>query len=231
MIVGHPHPPAVVGRRAGQGEVAAERDERAGPGRREHRGGGAIGRQGLGCGPEVELDSGGHPDGPSPLVDVHRLPAGHHGDAHSSGASSRQRLVVTVIPERAHDAAERGIDVAVSYAGGPQSRLHGIEEKIADRDSGAAGPGQPGDLGVVAKARAGPVKVRQHVLHHALRGLERRALCHPDHGGAPPHREAGKPGCHCRRAAAQEPPDTGPGCGLGDAGCAGALWPWSDGAL
>ena len=60
VAVGQEHDPAAVGRRAGDGQVAAEAHQHADAGGGMGRLGGAVGAPGLGRGAEVELDARGH---------------------------------------------------------------------------------------------------------------------------------------------------------------------------
>ena len=166
MVVGDPHAPAVGGRRAGDGDVAAEADEHAAarpP--RWARSRGAVGGQRLGGRAEVEADAASEPDRPGARGRPDRPPAGDRANATPSAPRRRPRRGRA--PPRRSRGRSRARSAPAPTVGSTSpsvSRAARSASSTASSSSGltatvdAGGCVQRRQLGVVAEAAARQVE-------------------------------------------------------------------------
>ena len=157
MVVGDPDRPALGGRRARDGDVAAEVDEHGrAPGRRGGRRGRAIGGQRLRGGAEVQAHASRDPHHAARRIDRHRPPARHPGGDEPGRpvADGREVPVVAGEDERL---ADRGIDDPAGQRGGAQRDRDRLEQPRPGADRTAGTGVEAGELGIGAEAAAGEV--------------------------------------------------------------------------
>ena len=174
VVVGDTQGPAVAGGRTGDGQITAEGHEHAGAAGLLDEARAAVGGIGLGDRSQVELDPGREGHGAAPAVELDAPPAGGGNDAdagtRAAGAHERE---VAIPAERAHRAADGGIDVAAGRGGRSERDGKHVAEERADRDRPPGRAVQPGELGVVAEAAAGEIE-RPQLVGHERSGLVER---------------------------------------------------------
>ena len=181
----------------------------------------------LAVAPRSSVTPAPSPTVPRAGVGPDRPPSGHGGEGHrpdrprqsqAPGRGHRSPAQVTVVAERDQRLAQGRVDVAVGQLGGAHGGGDRLESSGPTAHRAAGGAVERRQLGVVAKARAGPVE-RLHGRAGPPRPPPRAASgVGADHDGrASERREAGLVG--------QEPPDTAPppaGAGCGATGWAPA---------
>jgi hypothetical protein len=197
-----PHRPAAGWRLPRGGQVAAQADQHPAAGGPVRTRGGPVGAERLGGRAEVQPHAPGHADAPSAAVEVDLPPPGHGGHPHQRRAGRRDSGEIAVVAEHPDRLADRGVDVALREARGPQGDLERLEQDAADRDCAPAGVVDHGQLGVLAEAAARPVDLGHLRGHRQAGGPEAVPVGRQDHGAAAQRREARASG-----PVHQEPPE------------------------
>src|SRR6266487_3922610 len=109
---------------------------------------------------------------------------------HQRRAGRRDSGEIAVVAEHPDRLADRGVDVALGEARGPQGDLERLEQDAADRDRAPAGVIDHGQLGVLAEAAARPVDLGHLCGHRQAGGPEAVPVGHQDHGAAAERQEA-----------------------------------------
>src|SRR6266511_2256115 len=118
-------------------------------------------------------------------------PSRHGGHLQQRAAGRGDRGEIAVVAEQPDRLADRGVDVAVGQAGGPQRHLQRLEQHVADHHRAPAGVVDHGQLGVLAEAAARPVDLRHLGGHGQAGGPEPGPVGRQHHRTAAERQEAG----------------------------------------